>query len=822
MVSAAGPADPSRHSNAPIQPQDTYSTTEVGVQQPCMAPYGHGNFQRRTLFFGIAALAALQCHSSAFVLITGRVDHWCKPPAAFLNLSDEEWKKIGIPVDAEGHHSRCFFYARPGVPAAANNTTTAEEVACTAWDYDQEKATSTARSLWNIVCHRRWLLVLGNTVYMSGALFVVPVAGHVADTVGRQPVITAAVLALVATTVGSCCTESYPAYLAASFANSACVSSVFVVTIILLFELTPLSYRALYISLLAFIGVVVTDAFIFVLTMLRLSWSLTRAVVLSPTFLLLPSLYVVSESPVWLLTHSKMQRAEVVMMRAAVINGVERGQALYYVRRLLDQLDKRRHCDTRISLSSVVTPGVVRTRAAIVFCTSFSIMLAFYVTSWVRIHHESPEMKVAFVCLSLPCYAVMYLAMSTFGRKQLLMCILPLLGSVCTVRSVMIEMGHPLLSDVLLIAARDCSIVAMQATYLCIAEIFPTAVRCGVMCAAYAFGRLGAIVSAVLETLRHSGRDDLIFVIIGFLTFASFLLVLWLPETSYGRNTMYDVQPNDDLSFLVQDPPEVREPMAAPPVAEENGRGMAKVHKGSASVLWLPETGYGRNTTCDVRRNDDVPFMVQQTPVEREAMFVPPEVEKNSRSTTRVHKNESASVLCLTEASYGRTTARDVKPNDDVSFLAHRTSVETEPMAAPQVAEENRWSTTKVMPPEVEKNSQSTTRVHENESASVLCLPEASYGRPTASDVKPNDDVSFLTHRTPVETEPMAAPQVAEKNRRSTTKVHKDGGATPDSSRKSSSRVTRIRTHSDNSRSRNESASVPCLPEASYGRTSAT
>ncbi|KAL1469455.1 hypothetical protein MTO96_025063 [Rhipicephalus appendiculatus] len=333
MVSVVGPADPSRHSNAPIQPQDTYSTTEVCVQQPCMAPYGHGNFQRRALFFGIAALAALQCHSSAFVLITGHVDHWCKPPAAFLNLSDEEWRNIGIPVDAEGRHSRCSFYAHPGVPAAANNTTATEEVACTAWDYDQEMAASTARSLWNIVCHRRWLLVLGNTVYMSGALFVVPLAGHVADTVGRQPVITAAVLALVAPTMGSCCTESYPAYLAASFANSACVSSVFVVTIILLFELTPLSYRALYISLLAFIGVVVTDVFIF--------------------------------------------KAEVVMMGAAVINGVERAQALHYVRRLLEQLDKRRHGDTRISLSSVVTPGVVRTRAAIVFCTSFSIMLAF-------------------------------------------------------------------------------------------------------------------------------------------------------------------------------------------------------------------------------------------------------------------------------------------------------------------------------------------------------------------------------------------------------------------------------------------------------------
>ncbi|KAH8031435.1 hypothetical protein HPB51_017207 [Rhipicephalus microplus] len=157
MSSVVRTADTSPFLNAPAQHQDTHSTTEVFVQQPCMAPYGHGNFQRRTSIFGIAALDALQCHSSAFVLITGRVDHWCKPPAAFINLSDQQWKSIGIPVDAEGRHSHCFFYASPAVPAAANDTTTAEEVACTAWDYDQEKAASTARSLWNIVCHRRWL-----------------------------------------------------------------------------------------------------------------------------------------------------------------------------------------------------------------------------------------------------------------------------------------------------------------------------------------------------------------------------------------------------------------------------------------------------------------------------------------------------------------------------------------------------------------------------------------------------------------------------------------------------------------------------------------
>ncbi|XP_075526729.1 solute carrier family 22 member 7-like [Dermacentor variabilis] len=566
----------SRWSNATSRPQDTPSSSEEPLQYHCHAPYGHGRYQRRTLFFCIAAVVSLECHSNAFVLITGPVDHWCKPPAAFLNLSVQEWKSIGIPADAEGRYSHCFFYSLAGATA---NDTTVKEIPCAAWDYDQDRAATTARSFWNIVCHRRWLLVLGNTVYMCGALVVVPVAGCVADAVGRQPVIKAAVLTLVATTVLSCCTNSYPAYLATCFGNSACVSSVFVLTLILLFEVTPLSYRALYISVTAFVGVAATDMLFLVLTALRLPWSVARAVALSPTFALLPGLYFIFESPVWLLTHSRVQSAEAVMMRAAVINGVEPQRALDSVHRLLAQLGNGQQSDARISLVSLVTPGTVRTRAAIVCCIDFSIMLAFYVTSWVRIHHESPGMKVAFVCLSLPSYAVMYLAMTTFGRKQFLMVLLPVLGCICTARGVAVDAGAPLLSDVLLIIARDCAIVAIQATYLFIAEISPTAVRCVVMCVAYAFGRVGAMVASGLELLRHSGREDLTFAILGFLMFASFIIVLWLPESSYGRYTTRGVQPKDETTFPVQQPQAVTESKAALPEVEKSCPSPSQVHR---------------------------------------------------------------------------------------------------------------------------------------------------------------------------------------------------------------------------------------------------
>ncbi|KAK8786759.1 hypothetical protein V5799_023462 [Amblyomma americanum] len=85
-------------------PTTGLSTEEVRFS----GPYAHGSFQQRTLFFGIAAMVALICHSQSFALISGPVDHWCKPPPQFSHLSVETWKNVGIPLDEKGGYSQCY------------------------------------------------------------------------------------------------------------------------------------------------------------------------------------------------------------------------------------------------------------------------------------------------------------------------------------------------------------------------------------------------------------------------------------------------------------------------------------------------------------------------------------------------------------------------------------------------------------------------------------------------------------------------------------------------------------------------------------------
>ncbi|KAH7956656.1 hypothetical protein HPB52_011478 [Rhipicephalus sanguineus] len=263
---------------------------------------GNGDFQRLIFGFTIVAHMVLLCHSNVLALITDPVDHWCKPPPEYAGMSANQWKNVGIPADEAGRLSQCRTYVRPG--AAPNDTETAP---CDSWDYDPAEAHRSARSYWNLVCQRSWLLPLGNGVFMSGALIVVPLMGYLADTEGRKPVIVISSFVLMASAVVSCFAEAYPVYLCLIFVNSACASTVHIVTVILLFEVSPVQYRTFYTGLGSSMGVVFVELLFIVVTAVRTGWFALQLLVVAPTLLLLSATFAVYESPMWLLTMSRLK-----------------------------------------------------------------------------------------------------------------------------------------------------------------------------------------------------------------------------------------------------------------------------------------------------------------------------------------------------------------------------------------------------------------------------------------------------------------------------------------------------------------------------------
>jgi MFS family permease len=67
---------------------------------------------------------------------------------------------------------------------------------CDAWEYDRTKFTSTISSEFNLVCEDDYLLSINQTIYFSGMLVGVTVAGMLSDRFGRKSILIAVVLLL--------------------------------------------------------------------------------------------------------------------------------------------------------------------------------------------------------------------------------------------------------------------------------------------------------------------------------------------------------------------------------------------------------------------------------------------------------------------------------------------------------------------------------------------------------------------------------------------------------------------------------------------------
>ncbi|XP_075728647.1 solute carrier family 22 member 6-like [Rhipicephalus microplus] len=516
------------------------------MQQGAMA-YGHGSFQERIFYYGIVAVIVLMCHHRAFSFISPPVDHWCSPTKQFTNLSVAAWKNIAIPVDEADGYSTCLVYANPG---HINDTTV---YSCAKWDYDGSSKQQSVRTFWNLVCNRAWLVTLAEAVYMIGAVFVVPVTGYAADTMGRQPVIIGAVLGLVLSSAASCSAYSFVIYLVARFISSACASTVNMLTIILLFEIIPLELRTFYIGFVASLGVVMSDVYFLVLMPLRkhISWRLMQMVVVAPTILLLLGRSVIHESPIWLISMHRMRDAEAVMLKAARLNGARRDDAERSVEALIADLS-RTGANLSISVWETIMSATIRVRVISVLFSNFTIMFAFFVITGSRLLQGQGIVKMVSVAVLVLGYLAMYLALNYFGRRKLLTVLLALLGGVSALCGVSIYAQQVEMSYVLLIAAKATASVLIPTNFLYIAELFPTTIRSAVLCGAYACGRVGGVLAACVAQLMYIGREDLGFAIAAFGALVNIVVVMQLPETSVGTEAIGEVKKRKDLLNMMQ------------------------------------------------------------------------------------------------------------------------------------------------------------------------------------------------------------------------------------------------------------------------------
>ncbi|KAH8028687.1 hypothetical protein HPB51_018111 [Rhipicephalus microplus] len=297
----AGSPQPSSPSITPDNVQEnnvggttpaTETTTVFSSPMDQILIFGHGRFQKRVLFCTALAFFAAVTHVRTPAILARPVDHWCKPPTDYAYMTVGEWKNASVPLEADDKtRSACLRYDPP-LPYSEDfeNRT---EVPCDAgWDYD------------------------------AGAVGA-PLAGVAADAIGRRPVLCTCIFLVMFSGVSLAFARTVLAFAVLRVLLSASVSSVLVTSLVLLFEVTDTQHRALFCSL-AMASPFFTAALYFELVYsLELSWYASQIAFMVPTGVLVLAVYMMDESPCWLLAVSNKRRAVQVLSWAARVNEVD-------------------------------------------------------------------------------------------------------------------------------------------------------------------------------------------------------------------------------------------------------------------------------------------------------------------------------------------------------------------------------------------------------------------------------------------------------------------------------------------------------------------
>ncbi|KAH6924933.1 hypothetical protein HPB50_026654 [Hyalomma asiaticum] len=505
----------------------------------CEECFGYGPFQKRMLIVIMLGLFSAHCQTLTVSLVTGDVDHWCKPPGGF-NISAGDWKAIAIPMEADGTFSRCRVYERCKSPAEDGpfvdhqnrgavphdagswynrcfineplfedfNDTRNE--ACAEWDYDVRKAEISAVSTWNMVCDRRLMRVALFALQSSGSVVGLVLVGAFADL--RRP---------EDHTRGFSCRSGYlhdihvcgdgirelrggsfPGRGQRGRKHDFCHADPFRdndARAQATASAPPGSARAGLVRVI--------------------DWRLKQVIFLAPTALLVPALLTTRESPRWLVAVGRLDEAEAVMMQAAKINNFPLPGTACLVQKIREQVKNPGVCEGADG-GDLLDCRSLRRRALSMFAVCFSISFVFYVDAVSVLQYKEHWMPCFTVVVTLSAYVAMHYLITGVALVTVLSACFLLTGCIQCALSIATAAAFGMVTKTLVVLSKGVSNVLVVHCFTYILELFPSAIRAGIACWSF---RLRP---------RCSRYEDVVFAVAGLFLFASLFVIRALPRTT--------------------------------------------------------------------------------------------------------------------------------------------------------------------------------------------------------------------------------------------------------------------------------------------------
>lgn len=461
----------------------------------------------------------------SLVTVAAVPDHRCFVPGIDTNTTYASWTSSeilsAIPQKLDGSLESCMMY-NPG-----QNVTTME---CESYVYDDTYYKSSRTIDWNLVCDRKWMGAIAQTIYMFGVFTGAVTLGGMADKYGRKTIFCwSALLQLI---LGVCVAfvPTYIPFLVVRFIYGIFGSAGSYITgFVLTMELVGPSKRtscgiafqaafAVGIMLVAGWGALIKDRMI-----LQIVYGLHG-------LLLVAHWWVMDESPRWLWMQGKTAEAIDIVAKGVDMN--KRGIKLdkeYFLGKGKVETQSTEIVQSAGILDLFRTPNLRLKTLNVCLCW-FANSLVYYGLSLSAGKMYGNPFLILFIMglVEFPSYITIIVLLDKLGRRSITS-FLMIIGGICCIIASYIAAGSSTATGITF-AGKLCIAGSFAVIYNYSAELFPTVIRNSAMGLGSMSARLSGALTPLI-TLLDSFDPKIPAVIFGVVSLVSGFWVLFLPET---------------------------------------------------------------------------------------------------------------------------------------------------------------------------------------------------------------------------------------------------------------------------------------------------
>ncbi|XP_015276446.1 PREDICTED: solute carrier family 22 member 13-like [Gekko japonicus] len=463
-------------------------------------------------------------HLFGQVFIVRDVPHYCDTSwirKLDLNLTKEQELNLTIPRKPDGSLEECCMFT-PVQGSLQSLQLNSTEKCRDGWVYPEEHP-PTLLTEFNLVCERKNLNDISQSIFMAGVLAGALVFGPLSDRIGSRNTILLTLLLMGSFGVGAGFAPNLYVYIALRSIVGSAFAGFSISMTALGTEWVGASYRPVVIVMAHCTNAMGQMALAGLAYSIR-DWRHYQFAGSAPAFCLFFYIWGLPSSARWLLTRGKIEEAKKEIQRAASINKRSIPEEL------LNQLAPPKKGRSGSILDLFKKP-YLRKITLIVAWLWFVDSLVYYGMS-LHVGNFGLDIyttQLVFGAVEIPARASCIFLLEWMGRKKCQAGWLLLAGVVCMIIPA-VPKTFPVAVTVLAVIGKASLSASFSTTYVFSAEIFPTVLRqtCLGLCSMSA--RIGGIL-APLAGLLDEIHPAISMVLFGGMALAGGILCFFLPET---------------------------------------------------------------------------------------------------------------------------------------------------------------------------------------------------------------------------------------------------------------------------------------------------